>query len=577
MTGRGTFGRRVLLSFLLGSLLCSLAVGALLLWWLAPAQAPAQRIFVNGQILSLDGENRVVEALAVRGQRIYQLGSRAEIEALVDADTVFSDLAGNTLMPGFIDAHGHFPGSGLAVVAADLNSPPVGDVTTLAELQQRLTARLDTGADDDWITGFGYDDTLLVPPRHPDRDDLDAVSSELPIYITHVSGHIGVANSRALALLGIDAASANPPGGLIVRRPGSAEPNGRLEEAAHLAVGAHSMDFSLLDSLKMVRHASAEYASQGVTTAQSGAVDRSLAEGLATLSRFGLIPMRLVLMPFYDTLGAQWLAGDFEPAAIAGDKLIVGPVKIIADGSIQAYTAYLSRPYHVPYQGAADYRGYPALNREQLRETVMAFHNAGLQLAIHGNGDAAIDDILYAFAAALQQRPAADPRLVLIHAQMARDDQLQKMLELGVSPSFFSAHTYYWGDRHRDIFMGPARAARMSPTGSAQALGLRYSVHLDTPVVPMQPLQLLWSTVQRRSTSGALIGAAQRVSPLQALRAMTVNAAWQIFQEQHIGSLEAGKYADLVILDGDPLQTEDVRTLEVVETIVGGVTIFERH
>ena len=169
----------------------------------------------------------------------------------------------------------------------------------------------------------------------------------------------------------------------------------------------------------------------------------------------------------------------------------------------------------------------------------------------------------------------ADPRLILIHAQMAREDQLARMKELGVTPSFFSAHTYYWGDRHRDIFMGPERAARMSPTRSAQAIGLRYSVHLDTPVVPMQPLQLLWSTVNRLSTSGQVIGPDQRVAPMQALRAMTIDAAWQVFQEDRIGSLEAGKLADLVILSGDPLvDPERVRQLEVVETLIGGVSVY---
>jgi predicted amidohydrolase YtcJ len=301
-----------------------------------------------------------------------------------------------------------------------------------------------------------------------------------------------------------------------------------------------------------------------------------MAEGLASLSRFGLIAPRLVLFPFHDMLGAEWLAGDFDPASVQGPKVILGPVKIVADGSIQGYTGYLSEPYHVPFEGDADYRGYPAVPREKLFDIVSQYHGAGMQLAIHGNGDASIDDILDAFEAALAETPAADPRLVVIHAQMARQDQLQRMKALGATPSFFSAHTFYWGDRHRDIFMGPERAANMSPTRWAQDIGLRYSVHLDTPVVPMQPMQLLWSTVNRVSTGGEVIGSAQRVSPMAALRAMTIDAAWQIFQEQRLGSLERGKLADLVILDGDPLTAEDVRDLRVVETIVGGVSVYKR-
>ena len=463
------------------------------------------------------------------------------------------------------------------MLGADLNSPPIGRVRDIAGLQAALRAKAEERPGGGWLLGIGYDDTLLAEHRHPTRDDLDAVATDRPIYIAHVSGHMGVANSRALAELGIDASSEDPVGGVIRRQPGLSEPAGLLEETAHMPAMAKAMDFGMLEAVEMALSASEEYAAQGVTTAQSGGVDGGLASGLATLSRLNMLAPRLVLFPFYDMLGADLLAGTVVKSDLESDKLRLGPVKIVADGSIQGYTGYLGHPYHEPYKGDASYRGYPTIPREQLVEIVARFHEAGYQLAIHGNGDGAIDDILHAFDLAQQKRPEADPRLVLIHAQMAREDQLQEMRRLGVTPSFFSAHTYYWGDRHRDIFMGPERAARMSPTRSAQSLGLRYSVHLDTPVVPMQPLQLLWSTVNRISTGGYVIGAEQRVSPEAALRAMTIDAAWQVFQEDRIGSLEPGKLADLVWLNGDPLQTNgDVRELEVVETLVGGVTVYRR-
>jgi predicted amidohydrolase YtcJ len=541
-----------------------------------PPSPPEHRVFINGQVLSMDVESRVFEAISVKGERIHRLGSNAEIQALVDGGTEVTDLQGRTLMPGFVDAHGHFPGSGLTVVSADLNSPPIGTVTTMAELQERLREQLPGKSDDKWLSGFGYDDTLLAEKRHPNRDDLDAVSTEVPIYITHVSGHMGIGNSRALELLDITAESENPEGGVIARRPGSREPEGRLEETAHMQAAMVTLDFSAWDGIRMILAATTEYASMGVTTAQSGGVDRSLASGIAGLSNAGLIHHRVVLFPFYDSLGDEWIKGEFDPAEMSTDKIILGPVKVVADGSIQGYTGYLSEPYHAPYHGDAEFRGYPAIPRDKLIEIVSDFHGAGLQLAIHGNGDASIDDILNAFELAQAENPAEDPRLVVIHSQMAREDQLQKMLELGVTPSFFSAHTYYWGDRHWNIFMGPERAARMSPTRSAENLGLRYSVHLDTPVVPMQPMQMVWSTVNRISTGGNVIGAEQRVSPMAALRATTIDAAWQVFQEGSIGSLESGKFADMIILDGDPLTAEDVRDIQVVETIVGGSTIYLR-
>ena len=554
------------------------AVVAIAWFYLRPPTPPEHRIFINGQVLSMDAGNRRFEAISVRGDVIDRLGSTAEITELADSGTIVTDLEGRTLLPGIIDAHGHFPGSGLSLVSVDLSSPPVGGIETMAELREALAARLGGHDDDNWLSGFGYDDTLLAEERHPTRDDLDAISTAVPIYITHVSGHMGVGNSRALELLGINADSEDPEGGVIARRPGSREPEGRLEETAHMEAAERSLGSNItpLNAVRMLRYASAEYAAQGVTTAQSGGVDRRTADGMATLSRLGLVGPRLVLFPFYDSLGAEWLAGEFDPAELSGDKVILGPVKVVADGSIQGYTGYLSEPYHVPFKGDPDYRGYPAIPREKLFEIVSRFHRAGRHLAIHGNGDASIDDILDAFTAAQLENPEKDPRLIIIHAQMARKDQLERMQQLGVTPSFFSAHTYYWGDRHRDIFMGPERAANMSPTRTSEDIGLRYSVHLDTPVVPMQPMQLLWSTVNRISTGGDVIGAHQRVPPMEALRAMTIDAAWQIFQENRLGSLEPGKLADITILDGDPLTAEDVRDIDVMETIVGGVTIYSR-
>ena len=194
---------------------------------------------------------------------------------------------------------------------------------------------------------------------------------------------------------------------------------------------------------------------------------------------------------------------------------------------------------------------------------------------MHGNGDAAIDDILDAFEAAHRARPRVDARHVVIHAQMVRDDQLDRMQRLGGIPSFFSLHTYYWGDRHRDLFMGPERAARMSPARSALDRGIRFTIHADTPIVPMEPLRLVWAAVQRRSTSGASIGAGQRIGVMQALRAVTLDAARQHFEEEHKGSLEPGKLADLVILAKNPLEhPEHIHEIEVRETIVGGRSVY---
>ena len=539
---------------------------------------PAHQVFINGDILTMDADNRIVEALSVRQDRVEAVGSTEEIMALVGDETEIIDLRGRTLLPGFVDAHGHFPASGMSAIAADLNSPPIGDKNTMAEVLAALEQRAETADPGEWVTGFGYDDTLLAEQRHPTRAELDAVSTEHPVVAMHISGHMLVANSVALDLVGIDADTPDPEGGVIGRRPGTREPNGLLEENARLEVMHKMQDIPLLDVYRMMKSAVREYARVGVTTAQSGGVSEQLAMGLSAFSKFGVIPQRLVLFPFENEFGEKLLNGEYQPGQYNTERLEMGAVKIVADGSIQGYTGYLSQPYHTPFHGDPDYRGYPAVPREKLFAQVLDLHKAGYQIAIHGNGDESIEDIIDAFEAAQQARPVDDPRMILIHSQMAREDQVARMADLGITPSFFTAHTWYWGDRHRDIFMGPERAAGISPARWAQQYGVPFSSHLDTPVTPMRPLQAVWSQVHRQTTGGDVLGEDQRIGVMDALRAVTIDAAWQVFQDDNRGSLEPGKYADLVVLSGNPLDDPmGMRELQVERTLVGGATIYRRQ
>jgi predicted amidohydrolase YtcJ len=555
---------------LLGSVLLFKAVTGV------PA-APAHQAFINGEVITMDESNRVLQALSVREGMIEAVGSTEEIMALVTGETQLVDLAGRTLMPGFIDAHGHFPGAGATALAADLFSPPLGPIKNIPELLEALRQQLKNPAPGDWVQGLGYDDTLLAEKRHPTRAELDQVSLDQPVVASHISGHMVVANSRALELVGIDANTENPVGGVIARRPGSNEPNGLLEETARLGIVAKLQDMGVVDIYTLVTAAVEQYASAGVTTAQAGGIPPSLLSGNALFSQLGIVPFRLAMLPFEHDFSEELLNGDYDPADYSTDRVDLFGVKLVADGSIQGYTGYLSEPYHTAYQGDAQYRGYPAIPREDLFEKVEALHRAGYQLSIHTNGDAAIEDALDAFEAAQAVFPVDDPRMILIHAQMARKDQIARMKDLGVTPSFFSAHTYYWGDRHRDIFMGPERAANMSPAKWAQDYGVKFTSHMDTPVTPMLPLQAVWSMVHRQSYGGEVLGPDQRIGVMAALRAVTIDAAWQIRQEGNRGSLEPGKHADLVILSGSPLDDpQAMRELEVERTLVAGATIYEK-
>ena len=556
-------------------------LGLYLLFQIAtrPPEAPEHQVFVNGQILTMNAENRVVEALSVRGAKVSRVGSTEEILAEVTDKTVVTDLRGRTLMPGFVDAHGHFPGSGQVVFSTDLNSPPIGNIEDMSQLLERLKDAHEARPDG-WLTGFGYDDTLLAEGRHPTREDLDQISATRPIAIGHVSGHLYAVNSAALAEIGIDESTPDPKGGVIQRDPTSPDgrrPNGVLEETASRQVLLKALDIGITDGIRMTTHAAREYLQAGVTTASAGGMPLGLAKLLGPLSQLNVFPQRVALFPLLEEVESEVLSGEWRPEAMAAGRLSLPRVKIIADGSIQGYTGYLSEPYYEPYKGDVLYRGYPSVSRDDLFRQVEGLHIQKIQYAIHVNGDASVEDALDAIEAAQQSEPWPDARPLFIHAQMSREDQIQRMAQLGVTPSFFSSHTYYWGDRHAAIFMGPERAANMSPAGWALDAGIRYSAHADTPVTPMLPLQVVWSEVNRITTGGAVLGRHQRVAPMAALRAVTIDAAWQVFMDDSVGSLEPGKLADMVVLSGSPLESLDVRELLVERTFIGGAEVYTRR
>lgn len=530
------------------------------------------RIFINGSILTMNNNNDIVQAVAIKRGRIVAAGSNEEVRRHARRSTTVVDLGGKTMIPGFVDAHSHFPGAGLDAVAEDINSPPIGAIENIPQMIEALKKRAGSRGSGKWILGYGYDDTMLEEMRHPTRHDLDRVSRDRPVAIAHISWHMVVVNTAGLDALGIDENTEPPAGGVIRREPGGA-PSGVLEETATHALMEQAMDFTIFEQFDIMKRSAEKYAAAGVTTAQNGFTEKKLIMPFSLMSRAGLMPLRLVLWPGQEAWDEELAAGrNFNDKN--SDMLEVGAVKLFADGSIQAYTGYLSEPYHEPFNGDADYRGYPIHDREKLAGLVVDYHCRGLQVAIHGNGDAAIDDIIHAVEKAQVKCPRSDPRHLLIHGQMARPDQLDRMKQLGISPSFHAIHPYYWGDRHRDIFLGPGRALRISPMRTALEKGLRFSAHLDTPVVPMSPLFCAWVAVNRESSSGEPIGRDEALTPMQALRSLTIDAAWQVFQEHNRGSIEKGKFADLVILSENPLENPGrIKDIEVLETIVGGMTV----
>ena len=552
-------------------LLSVLLVAALALGWDA---VPSRVAFVGGRVLTMNPAGRVAEALLVERGRIVAVGTRADIERRLRPGTRVVDLDGGALVPGFVDAHGHFPASGLDVVGVPLAPPPLGAIATRDALLARVAEASAALPEGDWLLGFGYDNTAFADARHPTRDELDRVAGSRPVYLHHVSGHMGVANSRALAALGIDEDVA-PIGGGIHGRGIDGRLDGLLQERAapplaRLLAEVHPR--RLVDVLVDARDT---YLAAGVTTVQNGHAAPGLARALRWAQRVGLLDQRVVLWPSAKSLGGEPLAAAGFPAE-SGDRFRIAAVKLVVDGSPQGLTAWLSEPYAPTAGKLPGYAGFPAIGPDALRASVVRRHRAGERLALHGNGDAAIEAIIDAVALAQTVHPRDDPRHVLVHAQTIRRDQLARLDALGLTPSFFVAHTYYWGDWHRTRGLGAVRAGAISPTGWARELGVRFSLHADAPVTPMDPLGLLWHATERLTVSGYRLGPEQRLSRAEALRALTIDAAWQSGLETSLGSLEVGKRADLVVLSDDPLTVPDLRALEVRATWIDGVERYRR-
>lgn len=542
------------------------------------AEPSTTTVYMNGDIVTINDDQPTAEAVAIRGGSIVAVGARDEVLAAAGKDVQLRDLQGATLMPGFIDAHGHISLTANLMSSVNVSSPPVGEAKTIADIVSLLKEGRKSNPDASWLTGWGYDDSLLVEKRHPTRQDLDKVSTEIPIMLMHVSGHFVSCNSKCLQLVGIDSASKNPEGGVIRRIAGSTDPDGVLEESAMLLPQMAQPQPTDSQRLEWLTKAQQFYARHGITTVQDGAVqtkDIALFQRLATEGHLSVD----VVAYLYRQLPGLSIQGLPVSRDYQG-RYRVGGIKLLLDGSPQGKTAYMTKPFlHPPHGQDDDYRGYPALTDSALESYIDEAFKENIPVIAHANGDAAADQLIAAVAAGNRKYGAGDRRTVMIHAQTVRDDQLDAMLDEQIMPSYFSSHTYYWGDWHRDSVFGIDRASRISPLKETVIRGLPYSTHNDTPVVPPDMLRLLWACVNRVTRTGKVLGADQRVNVSEGLKSMTLNAAYQYFEEDRKGSIEVGKLADFVILDQNPHSVDPmaIKDIAVLETIKEGVSIYRRR
>ena len=531
----------------------------------------ADLVITSNKVILMTGNKQAQPlSIAIKNKEIIWIGSHMKAKRIQGKHINFGNQA---ILPGFIDAHGHASYLAFATQVANIASPPVGSINNIKELQTELKkfiteSNLKPG---EWVMGLGYDDSLLAEQRHPTKDDLDEVSTEHPIYLIHVSAHLGAANSLGLSLANISAETQDPPGGKIRRYENSSEPNGVFEETAAYPLQQLAMS-AYKDPIGSVKKAMNIYARNGITTAQDGASNPETISLMQAADVQGMINLDIISYP----IGQNGLDKNLDSINFGSyeGRLKIGGIKLILDGSPQGKTAYLTEPYYKPPHSESDsYKGYPLIPQSEVSKWVKKYADLNIPIMAHANGDAAADMLIKAVKDADIN---SDHRTIMIHAQTVREDQLDQMKELKIIPSYFSTHTFYWGDWHRDSVFGEDRAMRISPTKSTLNRNMPFTVHNDAPVVPPDMIRLLWSTTNRKTRSGKVLGEEQKISTYSALEAMTINAAYQHFEDDIKGSIEVGKLADLVVLSEDPLSIDTKNLLEVnvVATFSRGVEVF---
>jgi predicted amidohydrolase YtcJ len=544
------------------------------------APAPAERIIRGGPIVTVNPAQPAAEAVAITGGKIVAVGPEADVMAWKGPGTVVTDLAGKTLAPGFVDGHSHFWSLVDVQTQALCASPPAGPCRSVADViasLKKVQERRKLGPGK-FVMGFGYDPELLAEKRAPTKQELDAAFPDNPVILVHVSGHGAMLNSKALTAYGISAATPTPPGGVIGREAGSQEPDGLLFETAFLPIFAKVPGPDDDESIELLKSGQELYLREGITTAQEGATMKHQLDLLRIMADRGLLKLDVVALPFITEIDAVFGGQPPRNEPEYKNRLRIGGVKIVADGSPQGRTAFFTKPYLTDGPaGQKSWRGEPSFPQPLFNEMVNKVYAGGATLFVHCNGDAAIDALLEAHRVASGNDPAKPRGTVGVHSQFIRRDQLEKYAAWKITPSFFTLHCFYFGDTHV-ANRGLEQAAFISPMKAARALGIRPANHTDFNVSPLDQIFTIHTAVNRTTRSGITLGPDERIGPLEALEAITIDGARMYGEEATKGSIEPGKLADLVVLSGNPLTVPAaaIKDLRVEETIKEGRTVWLR-
>lgn len=519
------------------------------------------KLYHNGPILTMEEEMPLAEVLVEENGRILYVGGQAGAAAYAD-DAELVDLAGRTLMPAFLDAHSHISETAMLLSAANLQE--ARSFADLVAILKDYAAQPEVAAMP-FVVGLGYDHNALEEQRHPDKFLLDAAFPDRAVVVVHTSMHMCVANSRMLAEMGVDAVTPTPEGGAIGRVGDSQEPDGYLEETAFNPVYDRVCKL-LAATPERIANTQYHYIQHGILTIQEGATDAPIVSACRQAAEAGRLVCDVVAYPALNFGRGVGTAFEENANCLGRYKnhFKLGGYKLILDGSPQGRTAWLSTPYE-----DSDDCSMGWLSDEALQDYVDQCMRLRRQVLAHCNGDAAAEQFINACERALEKYPWEDARPVMIHCQTVRDDQLERMAKIGMIASFFVEHVYFWGDAHLKN-LGPVRGPHISPTKAALERGVAFNLHTDCPVVPPDMFHTAWTACNRITKSGRVLGADQCLDVWQALKGLTIDAAYAYFEENDKGSLKAGKKADLILVDRNPLaievmQLKDIRVLACIK------------
>ena len=547
--------------------------------WTPAFAAEADSIFVGGTIVTINDIQPNAQAVAIADGKIIAVGERKKITKLHRGkNTKIVDLAGKTLVPGFIDPHSHFMNALAVVNQVNVSAPPVGPASRVSDIVTALQrfAVAKKIAPGELIIGYGYDENLLPADEPLTRDSLDPAFPDNPVLIMHVSLHGAVLNGAAMQKYGISAATKTPPGGIILRKAGTDEPSGLVMETAYLPIYSRLPAPTAEGEFEQLRLAQELYAAAGITTAHEGATHGAQFDLLKRAANAEKLFLDVVAYPFITDLDAVLRSNPAESFGKYNKHLKLGGCKIVLDGSVQGRTGFFTTPYlRGGPGGEADWYGSPSFMPEIFDRMIKKCYDLGLQVLVHANGDAAIDLAIKGHESAAADDLNKDRRTTIIHAQFVRKDQLEKFVRYRLIPSFFTQHAFFFSEAHL-LNRGKAQTYGLSPMRSAMAMGLRPTNHTDFNVTPINQMFTLWTAVTRQSRTGEVIGPDERVSALDALKAITLNAAYQYGEEGRKGSIEVGKLADFVVLDANPLTVAPnaIKDIKVLQTIKEGRVVF---